>query len=159
MSDSDSRLQSFGRLEEIIGQSVPSDYRALILDYPQHLTTAVRAMDNSDSEGFVCDVEFPQDLEVVIALNEEARLDYLITPEGGECEWPQEFLIIGETGEGDYYCVDVSGEIEGVLQYDHQAVKWEIVAVSVRDFVDFLSEVFCEDEDDDDPDNEFSCDD
>ena len=152
MSESDSQQQSFSRLAEIIGLPVPEDYRAVILDYPQHLTTAVRALDDSDSEGYVSDVELPLDLEVVIALNEEARLDYLITPDGGECEWPQEFLIIGETGQGDYYCVDVSGEFEGVLQYDHQSVGWEIVAESVQDFIDFLSEVFCEEQTDQDND-------
>ena len=154
MSASDSQQQSFSRLAEIIGLSVPDDYRAIILDYPPHLTTAVRAMDDSDSEGYVSDVELPRDLEVVVALNEEARLDYLITPEGGECKWPQEFLIIGETGQGDYYCVDVSGEFEGVLQYDHQSVGWEIVAESVQDFVDFLTEVFCEE--DANPDDELT---
>ena len=151
---SDSPHPAYERLSEIIGRPLPDDYLGLMREYPQHLTEAVRALDETDSQGYVSDVEFPRDPDVVVALNEEARLDYLITPEGGECEWPQEFLIIGETGEGDYYCVDVSGEIEGVLQYDHQQVRWEIVAESVQDFVDFLSEVFCEPDDSDDPDDD-----
>ena len=42
--------------------------------------------------------------------------------------------MIGETGEGDYYCIDVDGEHTGVLQFRHQEVDFEILTDSIGEF-------------------------
>ena len=63
-------------------------------------------------------------------------------PEGLEFFWPEQLLIIGETGSGYYYCIDVDCEEEGVIQFDHQSVSFEIVADSLDDFVELLVETF-----------------
>ena len=51
-------------------------------------------------------------------------------------------MVIGETGDGDYYCVDLDGEHAGVLQFRHHAVEFETLADSLEEFVDMLTESF-----------------
>lgn len=70
------------------------------------------------------------------------RLAPILDPEGREFRWPDQLLVIGETGDGDYYCVDSDGEHEGVLQFRHFAVEFETIADSLEDFVELLIECF-----------------
>lgn len=135
------------QLTELCGSAPPDPYLALLQSYPDSLRHAMRAMDDSDSEGSVADVELLQSIDVVLALNCEARSDALVTPDGEEILWPEQFLIIGESGSGDYFCVDVLGEVEGVIQYDHQAVEWHVCAESLDEYVEMLVETFIEGED------------
>ena len=64
-------------------------------------------------------------------------------------------MVIGETGDGDYYCIDTDGEHEGVLQFRHYSVEFEVIADSLNDFVEMLMDAFVartsvdEDEDED----------
>ncbi|MCA9050491.1 MAG: SMI1/KNR4 family protein [Planctomycetaceae bacterium] len=58
--------------------------------------------------------------------------------------WPAQLLIIGETGTGDYFCMDVLGDVPGILQYNHQAVEFERIADSLAEFVEILHDTFDE---------------
>lgn len=104
----------------------------------------MRALDDSDSEGSVADVELLENIGCVLALNLEARDESVAEPEGLEFFWPDQLLIIGETGAGDYYCIDVEGQEEGVIQFDHQSVAFEVIADSLDEFIEILEETFSE---------------
>ena len=129
-------------LKSLCGATVPHDYLQFLAAYPDSLRSATRALDDSDSEGMVSDVELIADLLSVLQINLEARADSVPEPDGLEFFWPDQFLVIGETGSGDYYCIDVEGEVEGVMQYDHQNVGFEVVADSLDEFVEMLVETF-----------------
>ncbi len=133
------------RLDTILPASVPDDYLKLLSHYPPTLLNARRAIDDSNDEGMVSQVELQIDLEAVLELNLEAREDSVPDPDGAERLWPDQFLIVGETGGGDYYCIDVLHEVPGVMQYDHQAVEYQQVAESLAEFVEILEDTFCED--------------
>lgn len=129
-------------LKSLCGASVPDFYLRFLAAYPAALKSATRALDESDSEGMVSDVELLADLSSVLELNLESRADSVPEPDGFEFFWPEQFLVIGETGGGDYYCIDVEGEVDGVMQYDHQNVGFEVVADSLDEFVEMLVETF-----------------
>lgn len=136
--------QLLRELEQLTGQSLPQDYLHLLRNYPSALTVARRCIDNTDSEGMVADVELISDVHSLVIINREARLDSVPDPEGMEIFWPEQFLVIGETGSGDYYCIDVLAEITGVMQYNHQSVSFDVIADSLEEFVDMLMETFVE---------------
>lgn len=134
--------QSRQELERICDASLPADYVALLDSYPGILRTATRADNRSDSEGTVADVELLASPDDIVEINREVRLGTILDPEGQEFRWPDQLLVIGETGDGDYYCVDTDGEHEGVLQFRHHAVEFEIIADSLAEFVEMLVESF-----------------
>ncbi|MEQ9409664.1 MAG: SMI1/KNR4 family protein [Fuerstiella sp.] len=134
------------QLTELLGAPPGEEYLQLIRNYPERLKSAQRAIDDSDEEGVVADAELLMDLESVLEINQEARSDSFPDPEGQEFVWPQQFMVIGETGSGDYYCMDVRGEVEGVMQYNHQAVEFELIADSLQEFVEILYETFCDED-------------
>ena len=55
-------------------------------------------------------------------------------------------MVIGETGSGDYYCIDVDRQEEGVIQFDHQSVSFDVIADSLSEFIEILVETFSESE-------------
>ena len=129
-------------LELICDSPLPADYVALLDSYPEVLRTAIRADDGGHSDGTVAEVELLASPNDIVEINREVRLGSILDPEGQEFRWPDQLLVIGETGDGDYYCVDTDGEHEGVLQFRHHAVEFEIVAYSLADFVEMLVESF-----------------
>lgn len=130
-------------LEATCGSAIPDDYVALLQAYPPQLQVAQRSSDAAADGSVVADVELLSSLSDVLEINREARLCCITDPDGEEFCWPEQLLVIGETGTGDYYCVDVSGEHQGVLQYLHQSTEFEQVAESLEEFVELLSEAFC----------------
>lgn len=136
--------QLLRQLEQLPGHPLPEDYLQLLQNYPATLKVARRCIDNTDSEGMVADVELISDLQSLLDINREARLDSVPAPDGLEIYWPDQFLVIGETGSGDYYCIDVLAEVTGVMQYDHQSVSFDVIADSLVEFVEMLMETFVE---------------
>lgn len=134
--------ESWRQLTEICGFTIPEDYVRLLGNFPEQLRKTPRTPDKSIEDGFVAEVELLADVAEVVEINIEARNGGVIDPDGEEFLWPEQLLVIGETGTGDYYCLDVSGEHTGVLQYLHQAIEFEIVAESLEDFVDMLLEAY-----------------
>lgn len=135
-------IDAFMELETLCQAPVPTACRAVLTYYPEVLRGAVRADDGSDAEGFVSEAELLADPTEVLRINREVRQDSILDPEGNEFRWPEKFLVIGETGDGDYYCIDAAGGHEGVLQFRHHTVEFETVAESVADFIELLVECF-----------------
>ena len=135
-------FDAFSELETLCQAPVPTAFRAFLMEYPEALRGACRADDGSDAEGFVSEAELLADPVEVLRINREVRLDSILDPEGREFRWPTPFLVIGETGDGDYYCIDVSAKREGVLQFRHHAVEFEMVADSMDEFIELLVECF-----------------
>ncbi len=133
---------AFLQLETLCQAPIPTPFRTVLTDYPEVLRGAVRADDGSDTEGLVSEAELLADAVEVLRINREVRLDSILDPEGREFRWPIPFLVIGETGDGDYYCIDAAGEHEGVLQFRHHAVEFEPVADSLDEFIELLVECF-----------------
>jgi len=157
-------LEAISLLEKLCEAPLPASCRAVLMDYPEALRGAVRADDGSDSEGLVSQAELLADPGDVLRINREVRVETVSDPEGREFCWPTHFLVIGETGDGDYYCVDVAGKHEGVLQFRHRSVEFETVADSVNEFIELLVECFVTgiddlDEDELDDDDEYDNDD
>ena len=154
---------AISQLEKLCEAPVPTACRAVLTNYPEALRGAVRADDGSDSEGLVSEAELLADAVEVLRINHEVRLEAVFDPEGREFRWPIPFLVIGETGDGDYYCVDATGEHEGVLQFRHHAVEFEPVADSMEEFIELLVECFVtginDPDDDAEDDEEFDDDD
>ncbi|MEZ6123222.1 MAG: SMI1/KNR4 family protein [Planctomycetaceae bacterium] len=88
-------------------------------------------------------MELISDLVSVLQINLEAA-DSVPEPDGLEFFWPDQFLVIGESGDGDYFCMDAGEEVTGVMQFDHQSVTFELVADSLSDFVTMLVHTFIE---------------
>jgi len=147
-------LPSRQELERLCDAALPPDYLALLESYPDILRSVCRADDDGVSEGTEADVELLASLHDVIEINREVRVDSILDPEGREFRWPDQLLVIGETGDGDYYCIDTDGEHQGVLQFRHHAVEFEIIADSLHEFVEMLIESFVPDSEvTDDPDD------
>lgn len=140
------------QLENLCQAPIPAACRAVLTDYPEALLGAPRADDGSDSEGFVSEAELLADPEAVLRMNLEVRKESILNPDGQEFCWPMTFFVIGETGDGDYYCVDTAGEHQGVMQFRHHTVEFEMVAESIPDFIDLLVECFVDDDADSDAD-------
>ena len=133
------------QLEEMVGQPVPTAWQNLLKDYPASLRTARRAIDDSDEEGCVHQVELLDDLAGVLFLNQECRANSILDPEGHVFFWPEQLLVIGETGGGDYYCLDTECPDDEVIQFDHQATEFDVIADSLQEFVAILEETFLDD--------------
>jgi hypothetical protein len=129
-------------LEALCEASVPLNYIQLLDSYPPALRVAFRADSGDDSEGVVSEVELFSSPTDVLEINREVRAIAILDPEGQEFRWPDQLLVIGETGDGDYYCVDLDGEHAGVLQFRHHAVEFEVVTDSLEEFVEMLIESF-----------------
>jgi hypothetical protein len=130
------------QITELVGNAPPQDYLRLLHDYPEVLQSVNRAIDDSDSEGTVADVELLRRPSCILEINREARVDSVLEPDGTEFYWPDQLMIIGETGAGDYYCIDVDQQVVGVMQFDHHSVGFEVIADSLNEFVDMLEETF-----------------
>jgi hypothetical protein len=145
-------------LEQLCEARLPVEYMHLLKSYPSILATACRADSGDGSEGFVSEVELLSSPADVLEINREVRAVSILDPEGQEFRWPDQLLVIGETGDGDYYCVDLDGEHAGVLQFRHHAVEFEVIADSLEEYVEMLTESFVtgdtSDDDFDDPESE-----
>ncbi|MEZ6062067.1 MAG: SMI1/KNR4 family protein [Planctomycetaceae bacterium] len=130
------------QLAQLVGLHVPAEYLTLLQNYPAELLAAMRAADGSDLEGTVSAVELIAEPEQVLEINREARSGPVLKPSGEEFFWPQQLIVIGESGTGDYYCIDATGEHDGVLLFEHQPVEFAQVSESLDDFVDLLIENF-----------------
>lgn len=130
------------QLSELAGSPPPDWYLNFLLDYPDSLKQARRSIDDTEMQGFVCQAECLSDAPDVLQLNVEVRSESVEGPDGMVFFWPDQMLVIGETGFGDYYCIDVEQEVAGVIQFDHQAVQFEVIADSLDEFVEILEDTF-----------------
>ena len=129
-------------IEELTGFTLPAEYVELLAEYPAALMKRERADDGSEAEGYVNTVELLSDLEDVADINHEVRFGTVMDPDGNEFLWPDQLLVIGENGEGDYYGIDLTQQYQGVLFFDHQEVGFEEITDTLDEFVELLQESF-----------------
>ena len=122
--------------------SILAEYVALLQAFPPKPLQARRADAGEAVAGTVAEVELLSSLSDVVEINREARRCVVMDPQGGDFEWPDQLLVIGESGTGDYYCCDVSGDNPGVLQYLHQSNEFEVIADSLDEYVRLLLKAF-----------------
>src|SRR4051812_32862681 len=108
-------LDGVSRIETALGITLPSDYKALVTNYPPQLFE------------HAADFDLMDDPERVIAMNQDLRT----SPFYG-VRWPEDYFAIGENGCGDYYCLDLSGRSPGALFFDHEIRRFEVRAPSLR---------------------------
>ena len=140
------------QLEQLCGCSLPSAWQLLIRHYPPELLNAGRGSDDDQDEGTVSQVELLSCDSAILQINLEVRAGTYLDPAGSEFRWPAHYLVIGETGDGDYYCLDALNQSTPVLQYRCQLVCFETAAESLDEFVELLYIAFTED-DSEDPEN------
>jgi hypothetical protein len=54
--------------------------------------------------------------------------------------WPDDYLIIGESGSGNYYCISKSGEFHDVLCFEHELAEFNHYADSLDSFYNLVIE-------------------
>lgn len=142
------RHQIRSHLQQLCGCPLPDKWLLLLRNYPSALLTAGRGADDQPDEGTVSQVELLSDDSTILQINLEARAETWLDPQGNAFNWPPTHLVIGETGDGDYYCIDAAAAAPAVLQYRAQFVLFENAADSLDEFVEMLLLAFTEDEDD-----------
>ncbi len=129
-------------IKELTGFALPVKYMELLTDYPAALKKLARADDESETEGYVNTFELMSNLADVLDINKEVRYGAVMDPDGNDFDWPSQVLVIGENGEGDYYGIDLSDEIHGVVFFNHQTVEFEEITDTLSEYVELLQESF-----------------
>ncbi|MCH2212297.1 MAG: SMI1/KNR4 family protein [Fuerstiella sp.] len=134
--------ETFSEIQELTGLPLRKDYKQLLDKFPPQLLNINRADDGTEREGLVSSVELLSDSADVLDINNEVRSESVMHPDGTDFQWPDQVLVIGENGEGDYYCIDLTGKYPGVLFFDHQLVEYEEITESLEEYVELLLESF-----------------
>ena len=137
--------ESLKQLEALCGGPLPAAWIRLMKHYPEVLRTALRSDDGDLADGTVSRVELQVSWKDVVALNHEVRKSLILDPNNEEFHWPQQLLVIGETDEGDYFCLDTTSEHAGVLQFKHLEVEYDELTESLDEFVEMLIESYVTD--------------
>lgn len=104
------------RIEAELGISLPAPYCEFVLAYPQSLREAKFAYNQEPaSASFVFD-----NPQLVIDLNRGMREPGLLVMDGETAPWPNEYLIIGADGGGNYWCVKLGGRSKAVWFFEHE---------------------------------------
>src|SRR5437016_6227956 len=104
------------RIEAELGINLPVHYREFILGYPQSLREAKFAYNQEPaSASFLFD-----DPQLVIDLNRGMREPGLLVLDSETAPWPDEYLIIGGDGGGNYWCIKLGVRSKGVWFFEHE---------------------------------------
>lgn len=106
-------------IESALGFSLPQPYMLVVTNYPPALV-------HTDAPGFA----LFDDPELVIDANRMVRENGYF----GE-QWPEQYVIIGENGCGDYYVVTKNSAKFSVGFADHEAMECNPFAANLDDFV------------------------
>jgi len=104
-----------------LGLAIPPEYSELTLNYP----TLPAGFEDTPQH------EIYSDPERVLAANRAVRE----RPPASGAEWPGAYLVIGDSGCGDYYCLDTSRAPASVLCWNHELASFEVVADSTSSFL------------------------
>jgi len=135
----------FRQLEELCGAPLSPAWLQMQQDYPAELTQALRVDEHDEISGRVSEVELLQCPASILEINLEARSGPVVTPENKAFDWPAELLVIGESGDGDYFCIDLRDEVHGVVQFVSQTSRFEQLTDTLDEYVEMLIMAFCED--------------
>ena len=146
-------------LESLCSGPLPQRWLQLISQYPEDLRSALRSDDGSEEEGAVGDAELLADPADILAINREVRASSIPDPANKEFHWPARCLVIGESGDGDYYCLNADDPHCGVLQFLHLTVRFKKLTASLDEFLQMLSAAYLEADDADEWDDSEESDD
>jgi hypothetical protein len=116
--------EDFERIEKELSLSLPVAYREAL----------ARPEFQNEAAGFM---EFTGDADEVIGLNLEVRQEGFYG-----VKWPEQYLVIGEDGAGNYYFTDVNRERPAVFLADHELTtnkKRLMNSEGYETFADFIS--------------------
>ena len=112
------------RIEARLGVSLPSDYREFVIDYPTDLHADTYAH------------EIWNEPDPIIDATDRVRFG-----ENPEVRWPHEMIIIGDSGCGDYYCLDLSQLPSPIVCWNHEISDFEHVASSIQNWYQEVKEM------------------
>lgn len=78
--------------------------------------------------------------DILIDLNREMRsfVARWLANDTEDSRWPDDLLIIGRSGCGDYYCVSSSGAFKGIKIYEHEIGAFEHFADDFDSFYESI---------------------
>jgi len=106
-------------IEEALGFILPDSYRAVVLNYPE-------ALAETEAPDFGL---FDTPTAVIDTNLEVRRNGYFGEP------WPDQYVIIGENGCGDYYVITKNATEFTVGFSDHEAMECNLFASNLDDFI------------------------
>ena len=108
-------------IEGQLGVTMPGEYRAFVRNPPAPFLKAYGGH------------ELFTDPRYVVNTTRRRRSELI------DVRMPYEFVVIGEPGNGDFICLDLSREPATVVEYDHERGKFRTVAFSFEAWVRKLS--------------------
>lgn len=129
------------RLSAELNRDLPRAWAGVLQNYPEALRVALRG----DGES-VAELELSDDVDHLIEMNREVRRDAIMDGDGLVFDWPDSFLVIGEDGGGDYYCIDAEEADPHVMLFDHQLCEFCDLEETVDGFVELLLEQYVVDD-------------
>ena len=109
------------RIEEAFGARLPSDYRRLMMEYPRELLACGAS-----------EMELLNEPSRIIAENLRVRSG---TESFSLIDWPPRYFVIGETGSGDYYCLNMKRASSPVMLFDQFGIQFKEHAPSLDEWL------------------------
>jgi hypothetical protein len=107
-------------LQQLCGCPLPDQWLHLISNYPPGLLTASRGPDDQTEDGTVCRSNCSQMTPLSSRSTSKSALKRGWTPAGAASTGHPHTCVIGETGDGDYFCIDALPQPALLLQYRTQ---------------------------------------
>ena len=115
------------RIETELAVTVPAHYREFVLAYPQTLRQAKFDYNGElASDSFLFD-----DPQQVIDSNKGIREPGLLVVDSETEPWPDEYLIVGADGGGNYWCVKLGSKSKAVWFFEHEEGIFERESASL----------------------------
>ncbi len=105
------------KIESRLGVELPAEYRDFVINYPADLDEDIRAHD------------IYADADAVIEATEELRKG-----DNPDLKWPKHYVIIGDSGSGDYYYIHTQNNSAAIYWWNQTADELEEVAQSIDDW-------------------------
>jgi hypothetical protein len=103
---------------------VPIEYLRFVADYP------ILPDDFAD----VREREVFADVQKALVVNLEVRR----RPPVDGAAWPDQYFVVGESGCGDWYCLDTSHSPAPVVCWNHETAAFEPTAHSLSAFLEHI---------------------
>jgi hypothetical protein len=117
--------QDLMELETLFGITLPTDYKALLLDYPAELPSVVK--------GYAL-VDHP---ELIKDQNENVRAGPL-----WGVKWPLNYFVVGDDGSGNLFYLDTTKNPSPVFVFDHEDRAFREEAPSIAKWVPQLIAIY-----------------
>jgi hypothetical protein len=112
----------FDTVDGQLGVTMPAEYRLLELRSSSNLHTP-------DGTRWIFDTA-----RQVVSATQQYRVQGV-----GEKPFPPDYVVIGETGTGDFFCLDLSQNPAPVVEFDHERYRFRVVSFSFTSWLKRLS--------------------